>query len=382
MKTSWISRLLTCAVFLVLIAGPVVCGGQTADTANEDWTEYLKASNPPPPAALSELSPFELAVFMEFRAMARKEAGLAFIAKHPTDPRRWTIISGFQPSAPRFVTEWASPDSINNLVKATDHVAAAAWAAQVRTLKAQMASAPDLPAPLRQERANQNMLTPLIAALQASQKGMKPDLPALKQQLTDQIAADPTNGASGNGLYYYMILFEREHPDQMQAEYQTFADSPSARVRQMALAKVRLYDFLKAPLEIKFTAVDGRPVDLSQLRGKVVLVDFWATWCGPCVAELPNVKRAYDAYHDKGFEVVGISLDRAPDRQKLIDFTQAHGMPWPQYYDGKYWQNEISTRYGIQAIPAMFLVDQNGMVVSTNARGPKLEAELKRLLNL
>jgi peroxiredoxin len=153
-------------------------------------------------------------------------------------------------------------------------------------------------------------------------------------------------------------------------------------VREQALAKVRFYGLIKKPIDIKFTAVDGREVDLAKLRGKVVLVDFWATWCQPCVNELPNVVKAYETYHDKGFEVVGISLDQEGDRQKLIDFTKSHGMPWPQYFDGKWWNNEISTRYAIQAIPAMFLLDQNGIVVSTNARGEKLEAEIKRLLSI
>ncbi len=152
------------------------------------------------------------------------------------------------------------------------------------------------------------------------------------------------------------------------------------------------------PLELAFTAADGRPVDLKSLRGKVVLIDFWATWCGPCIAELPNVKRVYEAYHAKGFEVIGISLENgrllpadtaeqtaaklAAARQVLTDFTAKEKMPWPQHFDGKYWKNEFAVQFGIGAIPAMFLLDQEGRVVSTNARGPMLEQEVKRLLKL
>lgn len=131
------------------------------------------------------------------------------------------------------------------------------------------------------------------------------------------------------------------------------------------------------PLELKFTAVDGSEVDLAKLRGKVVLVDFWATWCGPCVAELPNVLKAYEALHKKGFEIVGISLDQ--DKAALESFVQERGMKWPQYFDGKGWQNEIASRYGIQSIPAMWLVNKKGMVVSTNARGG-LEEKVAELL--
>ena len=131
------------------------------------------------------------------------------------------------------------------------------------------------------------------------------------------------------------------------------------------------------PLDLKFTAVDGSEVDVSKLRGKVVLIDFWATWCGPCIAELPNVLKAYEELHPQGFEIIGISLDQ--DKSKLEAFVKERGMSWPQYFDGKGWENDLSTRYGIRSIPAMWLVNKKGMVVSTNAR-EGLAAEVKKLL--
>ena len=120
------------------------------------------------------------------------------------------------------------------------------------------------------------------------------------------------------------------------------------------------------PLDLKFTAVDGASVDLSKMRGKVVLVDFWATWCPPCREEVPNVVAAFEKYHDKGFTVVGVSLDQSKD--EMLAFTKAHNMTWPQYFDGKGWDNTVSSGFGIDSIPAMWLVGKNGKVITTNAR--------------
>ncbi len=134
-------------------------------------------------------------------------------------------------------------------------------------------------------------------------------------------------------------------------------------------------------IDLKFTAVDGREVDLAKLKGQVVLVDFWATWCGPCIAELPNVKRVYESYKDQGFTIVGISLDRSNAEQKLIDFVAKNNMPWPHHFDGKWWENEFAVKNGVKAIPAAWLFDQDGKLVTKSARGQKLEDEVQRLLS-
>jgi peroxiredoxin len=109
-----------------------------------------------------------------------------------------------------------------------------------------------------------------------------------------------------------------------------------------------------------------------------VLVDFWDTWCPPCVAELPNVLAAYRTYHDRGFVIIGISLDK--DQNALTAFIKDHDMSWPQYFDGKGWENKLATQYGIQSIPATFLLDGKGRIVAKDLRGPALETELAKLL--
>ena len=124
------------------------------------------------------------------------------------------------------------------------------------------------------------------------------------------------------------------------------------------------------------TTVDGKEVSLAAYKGKVVLVDFWATWCGPCVGELPNVKAAYDKYHGKGFEVLAVSLDQS--KAELTEFITAEKVPWPQIFDGKGWGNAVAKQFKIRSIPAAFLIDREGRLVAKSVRGPGLEQALAK----
>jgi thiol-disulfide isomerase/thioredoxin len=155
------------------------------------------------------------------------------------------------------------------------------------------------------------------------------------------------------------------------------SSNASEKIKIRAEGLLTKLDALGKPLPIKFTAIDGREVDLAKLTGKVVLVDFWATWCSPCVAEIPNVKDAYDKLHGKGFEIVGISFDK--DKSALEKFVADREMKWPQYFDGKMWGNEYGQKYGINGIPSMWLVDKKGNLRDMNARGA-LEEKVAKLL--
>ena len=132
---------------------------------------------------------------------------------------------------------------------------------------------------------------------------------------------------------------------------------------------------------IRFEAktIDGKSVHFpDDYKGKVVLLDFWATWCGPCVHELPNVIKTYEAYHKQGLEIIGISLDK--DKEKLTSFTKEKNMAWPQYYDGLVWQNKLAVKYGVNSIPATYLIDGRGTIIGKDLRGEALDKAVAKAL--
>lgn len=119
------------------------------------------------------------------------------------------------------------------------------------------------------------------------------------------------------------------------------------------------------------TDLDGKPISLQQYHGKVVLLDFRATWSSPCLEDTPNVKRVYDTYKDKGFDIIGISLDN--DEKMLRTYLKEHKITWRQVYSGKRWQSPIAQQYGIGTVPTGWLIDRDGTLISQQARGRALE---------
>lgn len=164
-----------------------------------------------------------------------------------------------------------------------------------------------------------------------------------------------------------------------------FAESENQQIASYSerlRATAKRLGLLGKPIEVSGTFLDGSQVDWDAYRGKVVLLDYWATWCEPCINEIPNLRKIYEIYHDRGFEVIGISVDE--DREMVEKFVAANALPWKTLFSDDPaalgWNHPMAKRYGVGSLPIVILVDKQGKVVSLDARGEELGRLLAELI--
>ena len=207
-------------------------------------------------------------------------------------------------------------------------------------------------------------------------------LDALYEKIDASLPEERFSVLAFKGMIYQNVL---DDLPAARTEYERlakdFAGTEMAAKGADLVARIDMLESLVIGAEFpgfSFEDLEKESVSLSDYQGKVVLIDFWATWCPPCIAELPHVLDVYQEYHDKGFEIIGISLDK--DRSKLETFIKENGMDWPQYFDGKGWDNELSNKYAVSSIPATFLIGPGGKIIAKDLRGDELEKAVKKAI--
>ncbi len=348
----------------LLAFGLSLAAGDTPDfsslkTADDFWKKVEELQKEPTerPKTREEMMEQVLTWFG-----TQQTAAEAFLKAFPEDARRWqarmiVLRAGIQ--LRRFAGQPGAPDADRKKLE-------------------EIINAPDAPAPIKGEAAFMMVMTRTAE--------FAPDKPEAYAEFhkaaAEFLAKYADHPLAAQMSQIQLQVLNQDPSPEGQEILKKLAAGSDARIAGAAKAALekrqKMADLKTKPVDLKFTATDGKQIDLANLRGKVVLVDFWASWCGPCIGEMPNVVSTYQKLHEKGFEILGISLDQ--DKAAMEGALKKHEMTWTQYFDGNGWQNKISTSFGIESIPAAWLIDKKGMLRETGLRGDALGAGVEKLL--
>lgn len=346
------------------LPGAPAAGGPMTE-ADKAWRSLLEAMQPPPfPAAWEATPPSE----EQQKSFQRTNATLAasaaerareFYTKYPDDGRT--------PEA---------RERERHLLGVAAELGNTNALARLATLQEARLKDPNLTEQerlaVRLEQIQQNLAADAGTNLLARVDELEKQVRALRKEFTNNAEVVGLLLAVAEGR---LAQGQAERARALVVEVADAVKDPD--IQEAAQAMLKGIQRIGQPLEIKFKALDGRDVDLQSMRGKVVLVDFWATWCGPCMEELPTVKATYEKLHAKGFEVVGISLDQ--DRKALDRVLAREKIPWPQHMENAPGAVKFSDPLGIESIPTMWLVDKQGKLRDLNAR-EGLAGKVEKLL--
>jgi thiol-disulfide isomerase/thioredoxin len=332
-------------------------------TADELYKYFEKVQNQPDETP-QQITEDDAAAIRYFARIS--DTATAFAKAYPSDPRRWrALLSGFDADLQkRRIEKSGRPGD----------------GARDRARLDGIVNAADAPAAIKAEAAFTRVMT-YVDEANTGEAGE-----AVYAEFYKEAGAflakntDPAEATRMKMIELHVLSQDRtKHGDEVLKALAADAEGQVAtKAREIIAKRTAVAELKIKPVELEFTAVGGETVDLAKMRGKVILVDFWASWCAPCLAEVPNIAAIYGKLRGEGFEVIGISLDE--DKDQMTAITRRHKMSWPQYFDGQGFKNKISARYGIDAIPVTWLIDKKGVLRESNLHGPALEEAVTRLL--
>jgi thiol-disulfide isomerase/thioredoxin len=296
----------------------------------------------------------------------------------PADARRWEVIAALSRTRQQF-------DGVNGAERK------AAWEKRRAELNAEVLAANDVPVKLIESVAASEVMASVYRSVAV------PDVARARRALDRLAAVSPH--APMREAYEGMFIeaLHKTDPSAATERLQQLTRDAEPAVAAMAKNKLTTAALATTPVELKFPDLDGREIDLAQYRGKVVLLDFWATWCVPCMQEMPNLKAAYQKYHAQGLEIIGITDDippRDPQNPRGTEKTLAQlkaalakeAMPWPQLWDTRPKERPgpkaLLQQFDIHELPTTMLFDRDGRLYTTDNHGEKLEANIRKLLGL
>ncbi len=341
-----------CAAALTALFSARVHAGPT-DDAWQHVQELQHEAEADAPRGVNEVE------FYEPRKAALHQAAADFAAGHPDDPRRWD----------------ADLAAIRSQHFPADAGERRAIFEHNEALLKPILAAPDAPAATKQaaERAVIRQHLDHLDLLTSPEQAV-----ALEGRLSDYLARFPDDPKAPNMQVRRLDLWQRADPAKAVALLDEMATSSDDKIAAAARGRQAQRALVGQPLDWKLPALGGGIIDLPALRGRAVLVQFWASWCPDCNREMPVILSTYRQFHDRGLEVVGISLDQ--DKEALLSTVKKKGIAWPQYFDGNGWNNDVAVRFGVRGIPELWLVDTAGRVVATGVQVDQLVTLIPPLL--
>jgi thiol-disulfide isomerase/thioredoxin len=338
--------------FLILALVPAAPGQDSVET---DWTtlvQFEKRSEENPPAG-------ENAV--EFYAQRDRDlfnAARAFVQKYPNDSHAGTAL-GWELESAEFSGSATERSGLLDQLESETHSFTASHS---------------LPESLRQQ----------ITARLIHQRLNNDDLITnesathLEQQIADYLKQNPADPKKLSLQMARSNLLYRVDAQKAKSFLEELVRDPDQQLAQAARARLAKAELVGKPLDLHFTATNGSDIDLAQFRGKVVLIDFWASWCPDCVRELPEIQKLDQTYRASGLVILGISFDR--DHQAMSNFLIKKGINWPIYFDGKGWNNMFAVQYSVRQIPEIWIINKDGIVETTSADVSTVNDTVQRLL--